>query len=316
MVNLVADIGGTNARFALSREGALEYFNERVYSCNQFDTPEDAIRQFLKETDTREISRICIAVAGPVSQGCASLTNNKWTFNEAQIKRVFFAQQMLLINDFQSIAASIPFLARDHLLPIGPHQGQGITHSDFVASVIGPGTGLGVSTIIRRKNTVQVIPSEGGHIGFAPETQRQLEVLTHLRARFSRVSVERLVSGSGIECIHWALDPKEDASPLSAADIFAKYHVTPRATEAVELFFEILGQVAGDIVLANGAFDGLFLAGGIVQRHTEIFINSRFRKGFENKGRHAAIMEIVPSMLITHPYPGLFGACTTLNMRT
>jgi glucokinase len=155
------------------------------------------------------------------------------------------------------------------------------------------------------------VPGEASHGGFAPETRVQLDVLIALREEFDRVSSERLVSGSGLENIYWALGQIHHVSlpKLSAPEIFAAaQEADEHAAEAVALFFEVLGQFAGSYALALGANDGVYIAGGIVRRYPDLLLNSRFRSGFESKGRHRVIMERIPTRLIMHPQPGLLGA--------
>ena len=146
----------------------------------------------------------------------------------------------------------------------------------------------------------------------APETKVQLDVLVALRQQFDRVSSERLVSGSGLENIYWALGEihGDELENLSAKEIFVKArdNSDTHAAEAVGLFFEVLGQFAGDLALALGAYDGVYVAGGIVKRYPNMFANSRFRSGFEQKGRHRTIAERIPTQLILHEQPGLLGA--------
>ena len=162
------------------------------------------------------------------------------------------------------------------------------------------------------------IVGEGGHTGFAPETGVQLDVFAALRERFDRVSDERLVSGPGLENIYWALSQihGEKPAPLSAAEICRKAAEagSERASEALQLFFEILGQVAGNLALSLGATSGIYIAGGIARRYPELLANSRFRSGFEAKGRHRSLMERIPSRLILYPEPGLLGAAFYANL--
>jgi glucokinase len=157
--------------------------------------------------------------------------------------------------------------------------------------------------------------TEAGHVGFAPENSLQKAVWDVLRHRFGRVSDERLVSGAGLENIFSALSETHDAPSLSwrASEIFAQVGQHNMATEAVNLFFEVLGQVAGNFALVHGAYDGIYIAGGIVQRYPELLANSAFRVSFENKGRHRYLMERIPTLLITHPHPGLLGAALMAN---
>ena len=149
-------------------------------------------------------------------------------------------------------------------------------------------------------------------MGFAAETQQQIDILTTLRERWPRISIERLASGPGLENIHWALNrikPNPEES-LNAAEIFsaALRETSSLAYQSVQIFFEILGQVAGDIALAYGAHQGIYIAGGMVKRYPQLLAQSHFRAAFENKGRHRPIMETIPTKLIMHPQPGLLGS--------
>ena len=156
------------------------------------------------------------------------------------------------------------------------------------------------------------IVSEASHGGFAPETEEQVEILKVLRERFGRVSSERLVSGSGLENLYWGLTQinGEKRCQLSAPEIVRASldESDALASKATDLFYEILGQVAGDLALTLGANDGIYIAGGITQRYPQLLVNSRFRSGFESKGRHRVLMERIPTQLIMHKQPGLLGA--------
>ena len=182
---------------------------------------------------------------------------------------------------------------------------------DYSVAVVGPGTGLGAVGLRRHNGVLIPIAGEASHGGFAPETKVQLDVLIALREEYDRVSSERIVSGAGLENIYWALGQAHHNKlpKLTAREIFAAAGESDEhAAEAVALFFEVLGQFAGNYALALGANDGVYIAGGIVRRYPDMFVNSRFRSGFESKGRHRVIMERIPTQLIMHPQPGLLGA--------
>jgi glucokinase len=149
-------------------------------------------------------------------------------------------------------------------------------------------------------------------VGFAPETPVQHKVLRQLRKDFERVSNERLLCGPGLENIDRALCriAGKPETHVGAAEIFSRVLANEDtvASDAVAMFFEALGQVAGDLVLTLGAYDGVFLAGGILKRYPDLLKASDFRAGFEAKGRHRNLMEKVPLSLVLHPQPGLLGA--------
>ncbi len=308
---LVGDMGGTNVRFALADANTTRYHSEKVYRCQEFASPEAAIRQYLDEINRQVPSRICLAVAGPVSQGTATFTNNNWTLNAGQLMFSLGTGEVQLLNDFEALAHCLPALKPEDCLTIG---GPGATTlaTDYNLAVLGPGTGLGVATLTRLGGSQpQALATEGGHTAFAPETEQQRQVLSRLASRFGRVSNERLISGQGIENVYWALSNNQsNTKPPSAASIFDRINSDALAQQTTSLFFQVLGQVAGDISLATGAFDGVYLAGGIAQRYPSLLSHSGFRAGFENKGRHKALMQSIPTVLIRHPQPGLLGATT------
>ena len=309
---LIGDIGGTNARFALADPVKPGFSRDLTLCCDDFDTAEQAIESYLRKVDAPRPGTLCLAVAGPVVDGMVRFTNNHWSLDQQALKLGFDTQAVRLLNDFEAIAYSLPCLGRSHLAPIGLPEAEPLGERDFTLAALGPGTGLGAVGLCQRKGEIFPIVGEAGHTGFAPESQVQIEILAILRERFARVSDERLVSGPGLENIYWALTRihGEKKTQLNAAEIcgLGASNQDPRAAEALHLFFEILGQVAGNLALALGAHQGVFIAGGIARRYPAILVNSGFRSAFEAKGRHRSLMERTPTQLITHPEPGLLGA--------
>lgn len=309
---LIGDIGGTNARFAMANLNTPGFSNAHTLKCADFASAEDAIKHYLNVIGAPTPTAICLAAAGPIVDRQVRFTNNPWMIAVSDLQDVFDIERVRLLNDFEAIAYSVPFLTDNDVTPIGLPDPMPLQGEHYTVGIIGPGTGLGAVGL--RKYAEHLIPivGEGSHGGFAPETKVQIDVLKHLRKRFDRVSSERLVSGPGLENLYWALCQihGEKRTQLRAAEIFIASvdDGDPRATEAVEHFFEILGQVAGDLALTLGASDGVFIAGGIAKRYPERLANSRFRSGFERKGRHRSLMERVPTQLITHDEPGLLGA--------
>ncbi len=307
---LIGDIGGTNARFALADPRKPGFTSAETLKCADYPAADDAIHAFLERVGAPQPATICLAAAGPIVDDRVRFTNNPWSIAASDLRNAFGIDRVRLLNDFESIAYSVPFLDGDDLKPIGLPAPVSLDKDDFMVGVIGPGTGLGSVGLKRFRGQYIPLPSEASHSGFAPETGVQIEILGILRERYERVSSERVVSGQGIENLYWALGRLhgDKRSPLTAAEIFAAAESDERAGEAVELFFEILGQVAGDLALTLGSEDGIFIAGGIAQRYPDKLANSGFRAGFEHKGRHRSIMERIPTRLITHPQPGLLGA--------
>jgi glucokinase len=309
---LIGDIGGTNARFALANSDKPGFSNELTLSCADYETAKQGIAAYLERRGVSTPDVICLAAAGPVLDDCIRLSNNHWVIDSRELQKMFPSASIHLLNDFEAIAHSIPILGENDIETIGliPSDLEG--KKQFTLGVLGPGTGLGAGGLIGRSNGVFPVVGEGSHAGFAPETGKQIEVLQQLRHRYARVTQEHLVSGPGLENIYWALRKihgKPDIK-ITAAEIFSRVLAKEDAIaiEATELFFEALGQIAGNLALSLGAYDGVYLAGGIVKRYPDLLKASSFRAGFENKGRHSVIMKRVPTLLIQHPQPGLLGA--------
>ena len=309
---LIADIGGTNARFALASADEVGFANAMTLQCADFETSVAAIRHFLDAVSSPNPATVCLAAAGPVIEGSVSVTNNHWSLSTAELCNDFGTDRVQLLNDFEAIAWSIPYIEDQFLESVGQVSQKTLPAESFNTAIVGPGTGLGTGGLYKRDGLLMPLVGEGGHIGFAPKSKTQIELLEVLREKFERVSVERLLSGSGIENIYWALHALrgEARKHLSAAGIFAAAGdgTDSVAADATQLFYEILGQVAGDIALLFGAYDGVYLAGGVVKRYPEMLHISGFRNAFESKGHHRSMMERIPTRLITYDEPGLLGA--------
>ncbi|MEM1433086.1 MAG: glucokinase [Pseudomonadota bacterium] len=317
-VTLVGDIGGTNARFALVA-GDNAYRQERVFSCESFSDADAAIAAYLDETQTSHLDAIYIAAAGRVMNGACRFMNNHWFIDEAALRARFGCARAGVFNDFVAVAYGLPGLHIDYCTEVGHSMAPVVLEEDFNIGVIGPGTGLGAGALLGRGGQRIPIESEAGHMAFAPESTLQRELLDSLAHRFERVSCERLLSGLGLENIYLGLAEVHGLSvkAQSAAQIFAQSQ--DRACcierEATDLFFSVLGQVTGDLALAYGVKQGMYVAGGIVQRYPSMLRESQFRACFTNKGRHSELLERVPTYLVEHPYPGLFGAAEYARLK-
>ena len=309
---LIGDIGGTNARFAIADTSVPGFAFVQTYQCADFSTVVDAIRYYLDQSGVPSPKTICLAVAGPVVAEQVSLTNNPWTISVSELRQAFEIEAVQLLNDFEAIAYSLPYISINEMLPVGILKPHLLDSPHYTVAVIGAGTGLGAVGLRKYEDHYIAIVSEASHGGFAPETPEQVEILTVLRERFGRVSSECLVSGSGLENLYWGLTQIHGVqhSQLAAPEIVlaSQNESNPLASKAVELFYQILGQFAGDLALTLGAKDGIYIAGGITQRYPQALVNSRFRSGFESKGRHRILMERIPTQLIMYKQPGLLGA--------
>lgn len=309
---LIADIGGTNARFALTTV-APQYFKQaQTLEAAEFEDVASAIDTYLHSHSIEQLEAICLAVAGPIRNDKVSFPNSHWSIDCALLRSRYNTPLVRLLNDWEAISYSLSSLADTDLVSIGGDW-KSLADHDYTVGALGPGSGLGMSGLLRRNGQLIPLVTEGGHAGFSPENQLQGQILAHLHQKFDdRISRERLLSGPGLVNIHEALCAihGQENPGLIAADIaVAGINKTdPICEKTFDLFFEVLGQVAGDIALALGSTDGIFIGGGICQRYPQQLQDSLFRKGFENKGRHSHLMKDIPTWLIEHKNPGLLGA--------
>jgi len=320
---LVADIGGTNARFAIATKNDHFFNQQMTYQCADHQQIESAIDTYIKETGISNFSAFYFAVAGPIQNQTVDFTNNHWLANmPAMIERYGLSAGKLL-NDFEAISYSLPMLNSQQITAIGSHS-TAPKKSEVTLGVLGPGSGLGVGGIIERANKFYALITEGGHCGFAPETDYQIEILKALRTDFPRVCNENLLSGPGIANLYKAISNIENHSieNIDVKEIGQRFSLDYEAQKTNSIyiktfnhFFEILGQVAGDIALMQSSFDGIYIAGGICQRYPEAMKNSYFRQGFERKDQHSHLLEQTPTWLITENNPGLIGASIYANQQ-
>ena len=317
---LLADMGGTHARFAYLKPhhpvpqliGAYT-----AHTCPTFEAVMEQLCTSIEQLNLplARLARICLAVAANPAAYEIVLTNNAWRFNRVELSQTLGCADIRVVNDFAAVARSLPLLQLKDTVQIGGGEAQ----AGGVLVAIGPGTGTGVaSLVLDGVGEPLVVPGEGGHVDFAPVGDIEIAVLQYLRGQFERVSIERLLSGGGILSLYRALcDIHGHGMALSTPEAVGKAaqaHSDPMAAEAMAVFFAVLGSVAGDLALTLGARGGVYIAGGIVPRYVELLRHSQFRSRFESKGRFAEHNEGIPSFIVTHPNPGLLGvACLSID---
>jgi len=309
---VVADIGGTHARFALAEvaDGCVEALDDpatlRTAEYASFQTAWEAFAQMVGRPLPRAAS---IAVACPVRGDVLQLTNNPWVIHPALIGGSLGLDAHVLINDFEAVGHAAAQVDASNLRHIaGPDVSLPALGS---ISIIGPGTGLGVAQVLRLGGAVHVLPCEGGHADFAPVDAIDDMVLANLRQRHRRVSIERVVSGPGLVAIYHVLGRIEGRDPV-VIDVKALWtsalaRQDSLASAALDRFCLSLGSVAGDFALSHGS-SGVVVAGGLGLRLADHLPRSGFAARFVAKGRFEAMLAAMPVKLITHPQPGLFGA--------
>lgn len=311
---LVADIGGTNARFALADiSGRAASVGEmHAFRAEDYESIRDAADAFLEAVQARP-RLACFAVAGPITDSVVEFTNSPWVLDIEKTSRLMKLDRLLAVNDFEALATSVRQLRPADFLEVKP--GEGDPSAPIL--VIGPGTGLGQAIIVPSPAGDRVIPTEGGHVAFAPQTEEEIEVLRFIRREHKRVSIERLLSGRGLVNIHRALCAVAGTPRVSlAADEITRAALTkefPIAVKAVDMFCAVLGSAAGDAVLSSGARGGVVLGGGIIPKIREAFLASAFIERFLDKGRMRDYVEAVPIKLITREGAALVGAAAKLK---
>lgn len=307
---LVGDVGGTNARFAIVEidETAPWRVHSRFDIVTDHPTFTAALKDYFERSGAASVPPVAaIAVAGPVIDGRARFTNRRWDISEQELGEFGF-EHALLINDFGALAIAAEELGKNDLCTIGPDF-AGIEGAPI--SILGPGTGFGVALLARAGGRRVPIATEGGHIGFAPGDDREAALLQSLRRQYGRVSVERILSGPGLESVYAALRQLDGRGgpDLAAPQISAGAASGDAACVAtLSMFCAIFGAVAGDLALAHGARGGVYLAGGIAQKIQAFLAQSEFRSRFEDKGRLSPYVQKIPTRLIMNDDAALLGA--------
>jgi glucokinase len=313
---LLADLGGTNVRFALADTGRADPLlmdSVRRYRVRDFDTLADAIRQYFADTG-HTARQATIAAAGRIANGeTVQITNNPWAVAAHALQDKLGLDSVRLVNDFAAQGMAVPLLGASHLAAVGPQPLPRQEHAPSQTYVVmGPGTGLGVAGLLLREGHWIVLETEGGHAGFAAHSTEDVEILHRLNARFGRVSNERMICGNGLVNLYLALADiaGERAEEYTPEDITARAEDGSDAlcVRTVETLAGIFGSVAGDLVLSLGGWNGVYLTGGVLPILLPWLQRGGFRERFEAKGRFRETMEQVPTVAVVHPEPGLLGA--------
>ncbi len=311
---LLADIGGTNARFALETgPGRIERIE--VLPCAGYPTLAAALAAYLASPAlpaAGAIRHAAIAIANPVVGDLVRMTNHHWEFSIAALQRECGFDTLVVVNDFSALACALPHLDAQQKRQVG----GGAAREHTALGLIGAGTGLGVSGLIPAGDSWSALRSEGGHVTFSPANETEVAILRFAWREFDHVSAERLLSGVGIELIYRALAHlagRPDDKP-GVAEIVRRAlgQECALCDQAIETFCGMLGTVAGNLAITLGAQGGIYIGGGIVPRLGERFVQSSFRSRFEQKGRFVNYLAEVPTFIITAEYPAFLGVSAIL----
>lgn len=309
-LKLVADVGGTNVRFALTDGASLQ--GHAAYACADHSSLIGAIQTYLAQTGAAPPTSAAIAIASAVADDWVAMTNHSWAFSIEQTRRALGLQSLVVLNDFTALALSLPHLAPGNLQKIGG--GEAITRKPI--ALIGPGTGLGVSGLLPSGDGWTAIEGEGGHCSFSPANQREADILRIAWRSFTHVSSERLISGIGFENLYRAI-AELDRLP---AHTLSPEQITERALagadqlciRTLETFCAMLGTAASNLALTLGARGGVYVGGGIVPKLGDFFAHSSFRARFEAKGRRSGYLAAIPTYVILAEHSALIGAAQAL----
>jgi glucokinase len=312
--HIIADIGGTNSRFAVAVEGLVEDIS--VYPTADLLSIIENLTDFVLRLGGGTLGRISIAVAGPV-RGQHGGREAYWRsedegIKETQIRSTFGCDRIDLMNDFAAQALSLPHLEPGDIKVLGPerlhdHKGE----KGGTMAVLGPGTGLGVAGLVKGDHGRHIpIVGEGGHVDLAPSNDEEIVILKTLQEQFGHVSAERVISGPGLEALYHTLCTwgGGDFEERKAAEISkAASSGEEMSLRAIQMMSGWLGAVAGDLALTMGATGGVFVTGGVVPALNDLFDGEAFRSRFEDKGRFDFYVKAIPTWLITREHPALLG---------
>lgn len=315
---LIADIGGSNARFGWVAAAGADITQVKTLAVADFATPTAASETYLQQLQ-QELGKqyqaprcAAFAVATAVGQEQIQFTNSHWKFTRTEVKAALQLDRFIALNDFEALALSLPRLKAEQIRAHGALP----EHSGTLA-VVGPGTGLGVGSVIETRHGWIAIPGEGGHATLAATDDFEASVLNHARLEFHHISAERLLSGIGLPVLYRAVArslqlPSEE---LSTEQIVERGLQAQDAVcaKTLDCFCALLGSFCGNIALTVGARSGLYIGGGIVPRLGDYFFTSRFRSKFEAKGRFQSYLQQIPTALITDTLAALSGAAFAIE---
>jgi glucokinase len=310
---LLADIGGTHARFALEYAPG-KIGGVRVLRGTDYPGLAEATAAYLRQFEIPGIRHACVAIANPVQGDSVRMTNHDWSFSIDATRRQLKLDTFLVVNDFTALAMALPHLDASDCRQVG----GGAAIDGKAIGLVGAGTGLGVGGLIFSGGRPIALESEGGHATFSPADEKEAAILRYCWRIYPHVSAERLVSGPGIGLLYQALadlNGKKNAEALETPEIIkhAREGTDPLCVETIECFCGMLGTVASNVALTLGALGGVYIGGGIFPRLGEYFIRSPFRRRFESKGRFEGYLSAIPTWIITAPYPAFYGVAVILD---
>jgi glucokinase len=294
---LMADIGATNTRCALTSTRSPRPANLQRFANADFSSAFDVLHKYLASIDSKP-THGALAIAAPIDGDEVRMINRDWSFNRLQLAGQLELERLEVINDFHAVAWALPGIGNRDRIEIG----KASAYRDGNRAVLGPGSGLGVAAWVAGGDGGLPMTGEGGHVTLPARDEQEAVIIARLRERYGHCSAERVLSGPGIIALHSAMHGEMKTSREITSSM-----VDPNCRATMQQFYRFLGSVSADLAMITGAYGGLYIAGGIVPAHIEQIRASAFRERFTDKNRYADYMRAIPTYVITDPTPGLTG---------
>ncbi len=315
---LIADIGGTNARFSIETEPYKYEFTHVIESKNHLKLS-DAILSYLEEISLLDsVHHVALSVPSPMIDDILFMVNSPWHGQSmSEIRTEINMDSTIFLNDFHALALSIPHINKKKLVKVG---GLLKANPDKPIAIIGPGTGLGMATLIKNPmGGYLAIPAEGGRSSFPPVSDEEIELWRFVHKRFSHVSAERFVSGPGIQLIYEAYC---SIRGVQIKTLPTPAEITTKGVSgedwlcrlSIDTFCRMLGTVASNLAVITNSFGGVYIGGGIIPKILNYFLKSEFRSRFEDKGRYRPFLANMPIFVIIDEFPAFLGASYALDV--
>jgi len=314
---LVGDVGGTNCRLAACdpTNGTISHIT--IFPVRELESLEEALDHFKGSHQEHSYSEAAISIANPITGDQIAMTNAHWDFSIERTRQNCRLNQLIMLNDWESVALSLPLLAASDLEQINNNEANELGNR----ALCGVGTGLGVAGLVRGKGSGWFpVAGEGGHVSFSPLNHEEVQILETLRDVHDHVSFEKILSGAGLVALHQAINRIAGfkIKTLSPQNIVSQAATAndPICEKTVEVFCRVLGNFAGNLSLTLGATGGIYIGGGVIQKMQEagIFDRDEFLSGLTRKGRLSDWLSNIPAYLIKTPFAGLIGSAAALGV--
>lgn len=308
---LLGDVGGTNCRFALVKKRGRKFFYFKIYKSKNFKNLFEIIENYLKESlhlQKEKVELAILAVAGPVFDKEAFLTNLNWKVSSQELEKSFNLKKVLLLNDLEALAGCLNFLKKEELIPL-----YGLPVKAFPKAFLSLGTGLGEAVLVKEK-PLTLLPTEAGHTFFSPLEEEEWNYLNFLKKKGEELSWESTLSGKGLSLLY-EFFYKENKSSEEITSLAKEGK--PFAKKVILKFIELIGRKVSQTALTSLPLGGIYLAGGVILGLKQFLMDkenySFFQKGYLENFKMRFLLQKIPVYIINHPFPGLLGALSILR---